>query len=257
MAVWISAWLNGSAASDDVLDALQSWGGAQEVTAGDETAATRFDLPLPGERPVGPAMLLACLRRAGASTAALVLPAPGDVRGLGGPGPFSVAALAAAEAVVLPSATLGLVPEVIGEGILRWAVYSLPSRPNVEYVAIGEAEHRMAEAVRDAAATLVSLDVARHRPGVRAEIAAAMKARPRAPWPPGTPGRSLRVLERAAEVNAILQTAMGDADGGAVSASAARSRLAALKPLSDAVRSARCAAVAEAVRLLGDQAGRH
>lgn len=257
MAVWTSAWLNGSAASDDVLDALQAWGELQEVTAGDEHAADRFDLPRPGDRPVGPALLLACLRRAGATTGALVLPAPGDVRGLGGPGPFGVAALAAEEAVVLPSASVGLVPEEVAEGVLRWSVYALPSPPNLEYVGIGEAERGMTEAVREAATTLVSLDVARHRPGVRTEIEAALKSRPRAPWPPGMPGRALRVLERAAEVAAILHAAMGDPDGGTVSASAARARVAALRPLSDAVRSARCAAVGEAVRLLANQAGRH
>ncbi|MCO1577516.1 hypothetical protein M8C13_17295 [Crossiella sp. SN42] len=257
MAVWTSAWLNGSAASDDVLDALQAWGELQEVTAGDEHAAERFDLPLPDDRPVGPALLLACLRRAGARTGALVLPAPGDVRGLGGPGPFQVAALHAEEAVVLPSAAMGLVPAEVAEGVLRWSVFALPAPPNLEYVPIGEAEHRMAEAVRAAAATLVSLDVARHRPGVRTEIDAALRARPRDPWPHGMPGRSLRVLERAAEVAAIVQAAMGDPDGGTVSASAARARVAALRPLSDAVRAARYAAVAEAVRLFSDQAGRH
>ncbi|MBB4677667.1 hypothetical protein HNR67_003785 [Crossiella cryophila] len=257
MAVWTSAWLNGSAASDDVLDALLAWGELQEVSAGDEHAAERFDLPLPGDRPVGPALLLACLRRSGASAGALVLPAPGDVRGLGGPGPFGVAALRAGEAVVLPSAAVGLVPEEVAEGVVRWSVFALATPPVLEYVGIGEAEHGMAEAVRAAAATLVSLDVARHRPGVRTEIDAALRARPRTPWPPGMPGRALRVLERAAEVAAIVRAAMSDPDGGAVSASAARARTAALKPLSDAVRSARCAAVGEAVRQLANQAGRH
>ncbi|NUT51632.1 MAG: hypothetical protein HOV94_30700, partial [Saccharothrix sp.] len=78
------------------------------------------------------------------------------------------------------------------------------------------------------------------------------------PWPNAMPPRALRVLQRAAEVDAILSVARSDSPGGAMSASAMSARTDALKPVSEAVRRARCAAVDEAVRVLADTgAGRH
>ena len=62
MVVWTSAWLHGAAASDDVLDALQTWAEAQEVRAADEDLAARLELPGPDDTPAGPALLLAALR---------------------------------------------------------------------------------------------------------------------------------------------------------------------------------------------------
>ncbi|MCP2261481.1 hypothetical protein LX15_005207 [Streptoalloteichus tenebrarius] len=258
LVVWTSAWLHGVAASDDVLDALLTWAEAHEVVAADEATARRLELPVAGERPAAPAMLLAALRRVGGAVSGhLVLPVAGDVRGLGGDGAVAAAALRAGEAAVLPLAGLVVVPERVAEGVLRWTAHSLPPlAPSPEIVGIGEAEHGMTDAVRAATATLVSLDVARHRPNVRAEIEAALRARPRAAWPKGTPGRAIRVLERAAEVEAILLAASGDGEGAAVSASAMRGRTDALRPLADAVRRARCAAVHEAVRTLADAASR-
>ncbi|MDQ3406008.1 MAG: hypothetical protein M3548_21885, partial [Actinomycetota bacterium] len=48
-AVWVSAWLNGSAAADDVLDALLHWADLHDVVAIDQTTATALDVPLRGE----------------------------------------------------------------------------------------------------------------------------------------------------------------------------------------------------------------
>ena len=110
--------------------------------------------------------------------------------------------------------------------------------------------------MRQAATALVDLDVARHRPGVRAEIAETLGRRVRPPWPQGSPGRVLRVLEQADEVEAILRAAEGDEPGAALSASAAAARSAALRPLFTAVREARRSAVGEAVRVLTPRAGR-
>jgi hypothetical protein len=64
------------------------------------------------------------------------------------------------------------------------------------------------------------------------------------------PGQPLRVLQQADEVEAILAAALLDDPGGALSASAASARREALRPLETAVRVARRAAVAEAVRVL-------
>ncbi|QUF06186.1 hypothetical protein KCV87_09085 [Actinosynnema pretiosum subsp. pretiosum] len=258
LVVWTSGWLHGAAAADDVLDALGRWGGLHEVAAHDDGTATALDLPGPGEPPVGPALLLAALRRASAASVRLVLPVAGDARGLGGRGPLSQAALRVGEAAVLPELGVGLVPERVADGVVRWTAYDLPTTTPPEHVPLGEADHGLADALRRATTSLVTLDVARNRPNVREEIAALVAESTAQEWPAGMPPRSLRVLQRAAEVAAILAVASADAPGGAVSASATRGRDDALRPVSEAVRRARLAAVQEAVRVLTDQeAGRH
>jgi hypothetical protein len=196
--------------------------------------------------------LLAALRRAAPrSPARLVLPAPGDVRGLPGPGLFSREATAAGEGVLFADAGLGIVPTPIADGVVRWTVYPVPDPgPAPEFVALNQAERELRDEVRQSASVLTSLGVARHRPGVREEIAAALRARPASLWPAGMPGQALRVLQHADEVEAILAAASVDEPGGALSASAATARREALRPIETAVRVARRAAVAEAVRVL-------
>jgi hypothetical protein len=256
LAVWASAWLHGAAAPDNALDALRVWGEAHEVVADDEATAAAFDIPVSGSRPAGPVQLLTALRARGVTDARLVLPVPGDVRGLGGDGPFAKAALRGGEAVVLPDAGFGVVPQPIAEGLVRWTVYAFPTLVTPEYVGLADAEHGLTDAIRASAGALQALDVARERPGVRAELSARLRAAPSVTWPPGTPGRALRVLQRATEIGAILALAHADEPGGALSATAAVRRADALRPLSDAVRTARCAAVNEAVRVFADQANR-
>nr|WP_037304936.1 hypothetical protein [Saccharopolyspora erythraea] len=258
MVVWTSAWLHGAAASDDVLDALKPWGESHEVRAADQDLATRLDLPGPDEPAAGPALLLAALRRSGAAGGELVLPVPGDVRGLGGANPFARLALRTGEAAVLREAGLGLVPQNVAEGVVRWTVFELADElPPAEHLPIAEAEHGMSSAMREAASTLIDLDIAKHRPGVRDEIAKTVSSRPQPPWPQDVPQRPLRILQRASEVEAILWVATDDAPGGALSASATRARTEALRPLFDSVRAARRASVAEMVRVLSDRAGKH
>ena len=253
MAVWTSAWLHGTAAPDDVLDALQAWAEAHEVQAADDDLAERLDLPGPDRSPAAIALLLPALRRAGAARGDLVLPVSGDVRGLGGATEFARAALPRGEAAVLPDAQLGLVPHGPHEGLMRWTVFETGMLPPSEHMPIGEAEHGMSSAMREAASTLTDLDIAKHRPGVREEIAEKVASRPEPRWPGDVPQRPLRVLQRASEVEAILQVATEDAPGGALSASETRKRMDALRPLFDSVRAARCAAIAEMVRVLADR----
>jgi hypothetical protein len=248
LAVWSSAWLSGAAAADDVLDALQDWAELHEVVAADERLASTLEIPLRGEAGGSPAALLAALRRSGAENAELVMPVPGDVRGLGGASQFASEALRAGEAVVLNG--LGVVPEPIAEGIIRWTVFAIERTTPAPNVPLGEAEHELTGAMRVAAGILIELGVAKKRAGVREELQARVAERTKARWPEGMPQRALRVLQRAAEVAAILELAMEDEPGGALSASAAHKRAEALRPLFHAVRTARCAAVAEAVRSL-------
>lgn len=261
--MWSSAWLQGTAASDNVLDALLPWGEAHEVVAADDATGSALDLPVTGGFPAQPAQLLGTLRRLGGPDPRLVLPVPGDVRGLGGGGQFPKAALAAGEAVVLPGAGYGIVPRDIAEGLVRWTVHPLaiagPATPQdigLEHTSLAEAEHGLTDAIRDSAGTLQTLDVASERPSVRAELSARLRARPAPDWPDGTPGRALRVLQRAEEIGAILEVATAEEPGGALSASAAERRADALRPLSEAVRTARCAATNEAARTFADRAKR-
>jgi len=121
--VWSSAWLSGFAAADDVLDALQDWAELHEVVAATDATATTLDIPARGEPAGQAAALLAALRRAGAGGGRLVLPVAGDVRGLGQSGEFAAEALHTGEAVV--HGTIGIVPENVADGVLRWTVFDL------------------------------------------------------------------------------------------------------------------------------------
>jgi hypothetical protein len=256
LTVWASAWLHGCAAPDAVIDGLLTWAGLHEVVAADETTACQLDLPGPGEAPTSVVGLLATARRAGAGGGRLLLPVPGDVRGLPPDPSLAAAALDSGEVAVLAGPELAVVPNAVADGVLRWTVFAAGPLPPAPEPALSDAEHGLRGAVRQAATTMVELDVARHRPGVRAEIAEALERRVRPPWPDGTPGRALRVLEQADEVEAILGAAETDHLGGALSAKVAAARSAALRPLSTAVREARRSAVAEAVRALTPRAGR-
>jgi hypothetical protein len=251
--VWSAAWLAGSAAADDVLDALAPWSEAHDVVAADAASAAVTDLPTPDHAGTGLAALLVLARRRTAPTgpdARLVMPTPGDVRGLPAPDALRVAAMDAGECAVLAGAGLAAVPAPVADGVLRWTVHVVDDVPPAAHTTLSEAEHDLRGAVRDAADTLAGLDVARPRVGVREEIADSLRRRPRASWPAGTPGRPLRVLQHADEVEAILVAASGDELGGAVSSAAALARTDALRPLATAVRAARVAAVAETVRAL-------
>lgn len=250
LVVWAAAWLHGHAAPDDVLDALQVWGERQDVGAADVAAAEATGLPLPPAQRAAPlAELLPMLRRLGAPLSpALVLPAPGDVRGLDGGGPFTTAALRSGEAALLLMHDVGLVPSRFDDGALRWTAYRLSGTPSVDHTGIADAEQTLTDAVRDSAGALAALQVARERPDAHDALRERLRARPRLSWPPGTPGRSLRVLQRADEVDAILALADADDPGGALSATAAAQRAAALRPPAAAVRTARTAAIAEAAR---------
>ena len=254
LAVWSAAWIAGSVAADDVLDALAPWSDAHDVVAADAGVAVTTDLPTPDRAGAGLATLLVLLRRRVSPgvglDARVVLPAPGDVRGLPGPAALRTAAIDAREAVVLAGADLALVPSPVADGVLRWTVHLVDGVPPPSHPSLADAEHDLRTAVRDAASTLAEMDVARHRPGVREEIAATLRRRPQPQWPAGTPGRPLRVLQHADEVEAILLAASGDDTGGAVSSSAVLARTDALRPLATAVRGARVAAVAETVRVL-------
>ena len=122
LSVWANAWLAGKAAPDDVLDALSCWAPTHSVTAYDSVAAGHTGLPWPDVHDAGAVSLLQTVRTAagrattGTPSIKVVLPVPGDVRGLAPGTQFERDALAAGEAVIVthpddPGVAVGLVPE--------------------------------------------------------------------------------------------------------------------------------------------------
>jgi hypothetical protein len=272
LSVWANAWLAGVAAPDDVLDALSQWAARHSVTAYDAVAAGHTGLPWPDLTDAGAVSLLQTVRTAAgplgvsAPSIAVVLPVPGDVRGLPAGTQFQRDALTAAEAVIVadvrdPSAAVGLVPdfeyddtedeetdfEQVPEACaLSWTVYSLPCAPVGDQLDLGDAEYTLRSAVRSAADALSAIragysgvDVADPRGLVEQVLEAAGQHQA----PDHAPSRALRVLENAAHIDAIITVSAGLMPIGTQTSSEAQIANAALRPLAGVVRSARMAAV--------------
>ncbi|CAJ1583226.1 hypothetical protein [[Mycobacterium] wendilense] len=269
LTLWANAWLAGQAAPDDVLDALSAWAPSHSVAAYDAVAADVTGLPWPDVDTATSVSLLQTVRAAaGLRTAPgpalnLALPVPGDVRGLPAGSTFARDALTAGEAVVVTSergAPIGLVPEFEDAGddldedglggdfpaVLSWTVYSLPAVPAPEYIDLGEAEYALRSAVRSAAEALTALRAGGTGLDVddpRAMVEQVLAATHGHDAPPHAPTRALRVLENAAQVDAIIAVSAGLLPIAAQSSSAAQLASDALRPLAAVVRSARLAAV--------------
>jgi hypothetical protein len=263
LSVWANAWLAGSAAPDDVLDALSLWAPRHLVTAYDSVTAGHTGLPWPDLDDASSVTLLQMLRTTAGRSAtgepaiSIVLPVPGDVRGLAAGTQFQRDALAAGEAVVVAAKngpSIGLVPEFDYPDdesdpddqqpqAVVWTVYSLPDMPLSDHIDLGEAEYALRSAVRSAADAFASVqpgvDVADPRGMVEQLLESGRAHR----VPDGAPSRALRVLEHAAHVDAILAVSSGLMPIGIHSLTEAQIANDALKPLSAVVRSARMAAV--------------
>ena len=268
LSVWANAWLAGKAAPDDVLDALSCWAPAQSVTAYDAVAAGHTGLPWPDVDDAGAVSLLQTLRTAagrrstGAPSISVVLPVPGDVRGLTAGTQFERDALTAGEAVIVthpddPSVSVGLVPEFGYDDsdddvavpelcALAWTVYSLPVAPVVEHTELGEAEYALRLAVRSAADALTSIGLGSASVDVedpRGMVEQLLESARHHQVPEHAPSRALRVLENAAHVDAIITVSAGLSRIGTQSLSEAQIATDALRPLAAVVRSARMAAL--------------
>ena len=265
LSVWGNAWLAGVAAPDDVLDALSQWAPRHSVTAYDAVAAGRTGLPWPDVNHSGTMSLLQTLRTAagipaGAPAISVVLPVPGDVRGLPAGTQFQRDAVTAEEAILISggpsSPAVGLVPDFeFDDGDesdeaelsgLSWTAYSLPGVPISEHLDLGEAEFALRSAVRSAADALGAIraeaggvDVADPRRLVEQVLESSGLHRA----PDHAPSRALRVLENAAHIDAIVTVSSELMPIGLQSSSEAQIANDALRPLSAVVRSARLAAV--------------
>ncbi|HLM06164.1 MAG TPA: hypothetical protein VK402_13365 [Blastococcus sp.] len=230
LAVWATAWLGGRTSYDEALDA----------TAG-ATAHRVAGLPGSDEAvPLGPA--LTALRGLNETRLRLVLPVPGDVRGLPAVPGLAAPALESGQAAV--GERVALVPEPLGPEVVQWTAFPLDGAPPVAPPIEGSLRRLSGEldlAVGDAARTLAGLDLARWNPEVPTLLSGQSKA-----TAPGLPRDhdplALSVLGRAQRLAAVLDLAMADAPGGAVNHTQAAARDSALRPLANAVREAIAAA---------------
>ena len=229
VAVWTTAWLSGRTSYDHTVAALSSER-AHLVTG------------MPGSTgAVPPGTALSAIRALGERRLRLVLPVPGDVRGIPALPGLAPAALEAGQAAV--GDRLALVPRP-GLEVIAWTAFPLDGAappPPVEGT-LRAASGALDLAVGDAARTLAGLDLARWHPevpGLLADLARPQLA-------PGLPEDhdplALSVLGRARRLAAVLDLAMTDAPGAAVNHVQAAARDAALRPLAAAVREAVAAA---------------
>jgi len=265
LSVWANAWLAGAAAPDDVLDALSLWAPRHSVTAYDSVAALGTGLSWPDLTDAGAVSLLQTMRTAagpssGEPAIVVVLPIPGDIRGLTAGTQFQAHAVTAGEAIIVArdgADGIGLVPDFVYDDdddpdydpeprALSWTVYSQPSTRIEQHLDLGQAEYDLRAAVRSAADALGTLragaggaDVADPRGMVEQILETTRLHRA----PDHAPERAMRVLENAAHVDAIITVSAGLMPIGLQSSSELQMANDALRPLSAVVRSARLAAV--------------
>lgn len=226
----MAAWYAGAVGPDEVVDAVTDDDAAHQV------AGLGLDvLPLRDA--------LSVWRRESAPVR-LVLPVPGDVRGVPGPAAFRDAALEAGEAVW--SGSLGLVPEITeyypssAPTTVLWQAHVVePAAP--EFVQLADVQYELTTAIREAASALAAADVAGGSGDVTDALHHARRAGETLNLPPGFPPRAVALLAQAERMQAVLELAACDPEGGAVDRFAISARAEALRPLTTAVRRARVA----------------
>jgi hypothetical protein len=239
---WVRAWRAGLVPYDDA--AAEIAGDEEHMVA--DAPGTWTDVSL-GEG-------ISALAKLHPDEVRLVLPAPGDPRGLPGPGEFSGAALVAGEGVVARGAAiaLGYVPEVrshtSGSGVtfetVLWRAYVLePANPLAfDEPSAAEAEAELSVALAEATRALAKLDIAQWRPELAGAITALRKPDGATDLPPGYDPRARRLYARASVLDRVLALAEHAAPGGAVNGYEMQQRDAALRPLTTACRRALVAA---------------
>jgi hypothetical protein len=243
LAAWANAWLAGDAGLADLTERVSALDDRQTV------AGVWVD-DLSVEQAVGR------LRADGVSRFRLVLPAPGDVLGLPGPGPFTSAAVLASEGVLAlrpDGSGTGLVPTVTAHGssfdgtvtTVLWTSYDVTVPGPDPGPFLHDAEHDLRRGLVECVEVLRDLEVARWRP----EVAGALqdlRARARHgldddELPRSYPPRARLLLVQARQLAEVLSLATADS-GGAVDTRETVERERALRGLEQLVRRARVAA---------------
>jgi hypothetical protein len=231
LAVWATAWLSGRTSYDEALDALTG-----------DSAHRVSGLPGADEAvPLGWA--LTALRGQGERRFRLVLPVPGDVRGLPAVPGLSALALDSGQAAV--GKRLALVPEPLGSEAIAWTAFPLDGAPPVAPPVEGTlrtVSGALDLAVADTARTLAGLDLARWHPEVPTLLAGLGRTTTAPALPHDHDPLAVSVLGRAQRLATVLDLAMADAPGAAVNHAQAARRDEALRPLAVAVREATTAA---------------
>jgi len=243
LALWAAAW-RGGASADQVLEALGGTGVRAGVRAGSAGAAALSGLPGPGLPSASAVDLLGLLRRGGPP--ALLLPVPGDLRGLPPGGDIVLPALDAGAVVVLSDAGVALVP-VDG----HWR--ALECGQGHPTLSMAEAMLLVDDAVTEATRALASADLASSRGNPREAVRRSIIDRA-VDTPPGIPSGASSLLAKATTLDALLTVAAGHETAAVTSAQLATVDDA-LSPLRSAVREARRTAVAATVSALDASAG--
>lgn len=234
---WARAWRAGLVSFDEIVDVMTAVEEEQHVEG------------LPGTwKEVELREALPALAKLHPDEIRLVLPVPGDPRGLPGPGPFTERALLAGEAVI--ASRLGLIPEArqhtSGSGVtfltVQWHAFELPEAPGAHQIQVREADVTLSAALSEATTQLVRLDVAQWRPELAGALAALRKPDSESDLPAGYDPRARRLYARACVLDRVLVLANQAAPGGALNSMEMRQREDALRPLAAACREALVAA---------------
>jgi hypothetical protein len=232
LAAWTAAWLDGLAASDEVLRAAAGRDAPHRVTG-----LAGLDEPAPLSE------VLIHWRRGGGAVR-LVLPVAGDVRGLPASAAFRSAALEAGEAVY--GATLGLVPTVVdyapssAPSTVLWHAFDV-GPASVDHIVVADAEYDLTTAIRETAGALPPADLAGWMDDITDALHDARRAGEKLNLPPGFPPRAVALVAQAERLQAVLDLARQHPTGGAVDRTGITAREEALRPLAYAVRRARLA----------------
>ncbi len=239
LAAWLGAWLDGRAASDDLLAVAQGFDEPHTVVG------------VPGEIGSVPlARMLPLLRRSAPAVVSLRLPVPGDADGLTGL-PLATALNAGEAVAVMPTAperpSWLIVPDIDIRGsaleplvTVEWQLVPLEGPLGGSLTSptrLREAEHALSESVSAAVAVIAEIgQVGKLSPEIVAAIQALrQRSGLRLPLPPGSPADAIRLLTTAQRLEAVVDLAAAEAP---LSAAADARRMAALRDVSRAVRDA-------------------
>lgn len=239
---WSHAWLRGDVTLAEVTAVLELHSPVHTVAlagAGEATARVRTAR---GDEGVGVGWLLETFAAAGVRGTACALPVPGDLFGVAGPGDLNRAALEAGEVLLgigdrPGDVVIAAVPVTVGSGT-QWFLHTAAPRPPAD---LGDADRALRVAIPAAADRLAALDVRRWSPDT-VDGLLNLDRPARHPAPPGVPERALALAARADLVLEIVDVALADGTGGAISAAEAMLREDALVDLARTARHALVAA---------------
>jgi hypothetical protein len=106
---------------------------------------------------------------------------------------------------------------------------------------LGDVQFELTSAIREAATALTAADVAGGAGDLGDALRDARRAGEYLNLPPNFPPRAVALLAQAERMQAVLELAAGDPEGGAIDRFGMSARAGALRPLAMAVRRARLA----------------